>query len=814
MGGEGHFALRLTHEPPEGAYFTFRVILWLNKGVLGVSDPRKVWMFKPTFLENLTSGAVIKPFQQFEGTGGFRNKEIRLVSEDGTVYGRDTVSDIGTWAITPITELPAGSVQLRIEQDPQLIGNGESKQWIKKDIYHSFEVERMASNSRISEAASAVSLSYLLVETEAFQGQQDASARIFANGVQKCVALITLQAIDSNGIVTLLPDNLDINIVPYTVASGNWVSNAIAPAAGFLPFPEQRASAEDAKGLHESLSVVPTNYQQFRRYVTYNQMPEGTVIRFAARVKLPNGVEYITNAPVQYGGEGQNGRFNSSFQLRSVEPLQYTPQNNGLVVSEYEESSEVIEGFTTRVHKRNISLRYPGTSTIVNFHPSSDTAPDSSLHDNKATAFGNPGLVVLKKDIPANNQLGRALNKALETILQPQSGAITVVVGMYARVAESFPARQVSYYTKGLDVYGNPLRFIVSLTSSNPQRDPWVYTLNIGWAGGQVQDEDKPPLGNWLSNLNIAIDSASNRVYPNGRQQMKVTVSVEPLMSQTVTDEELESAKLLVRDASGKFTLLPEAANGSVAWFFSHEPNNYREYPGTKDSPSPAKVENKSSAVRTRVFYVMANTVSPAKPLETLYVGITRYVDGKPYNYITDGSESGFDAKVEVRTAEIPRFKVPDNYSFVSTLVDGNGNSDLFTWQYSLAGANVQQPEVAFVSANMAPAGMIQWDVKSPSATRASHVGFAQPGKVDVVYNTSIRLGSVFQPVRQVKNPKEGHVTLVLQGGNTIPFDADSAINQNGPCVLNVVDVYGNNHQLRISFKDASAQGRLELVLS
>lgn len=365
-----------------------------------------------------------------------------------------------------------------------------------------------------------------------------------------------------------------------------------------------------------------------------------------------------------------------------------------------------------------------------------------------------------------------------------------------------------------MDVYGNSLRLMISLNSERPNRDPWIYTLNVDWAGSRAKDDDKPPLGSWLASLNIAIASASNRVYPNGRQQMEVTVNIEPLSSQKVSAEELASVKLIVRDELGGFTPLPESNDGSSPWFFSHRRNDYLEYPAVRELVPPSESANTPSSVYTRKFYVMANKANPSQPLETLYVGITRFTNNGNYDYRTDGSQDGFSSKVEVRTAEIPKFKVPDNYSFVSTLVDGNGQTDVFTLQYALAGANVQQPIVEFISADMTPKGMIQWDVKAAGATRATHVGFAPPGKVEIEYNNAIRLGTNFQPVRHVRNPVEGHVTLVLQSGNTIPFDADSAIHHNGPCVLTAVDVYGNEHQLRISFKDATAQGRLELVLT
>ncbi|MHC8388494.1 hypothetical protein ACYZTM_10765 [Pseudomonas sp. MDT2-39-1] len=320
--------------------------------------------------------------------------------------------------------------------------------------------------------------------------------------------------------------------------------------------------------------------------------------------------------------------------------------------------------------------------------------------------------------------------------------------------------------------------------------------------------ESSPPLASWLTKLTIAVSSPSNRVYPNGRQQLEVSVVVEPLMSQIVKPEELASVKLMVRDALGRF--LPLNDDNKAPWFFSLVRNAYLEYPGAKDTASSEGV----TSVYTRKFYVMAsNTAGSGSSMETLYVGITRHIEGQTHDYVTDGSESGFSSTADVRTAEIPKYQVPGNYTFERTLIAGNGDSDIYTWLYALAGANVQQPVVGFESASMERAGMIQWDDKAPTVTRASHVGYAVPGATAVQYNTAIQLGGVFRPVTQLENPKTGYVLLVLQGDNTIPYNSESAINHNGPCVIIAFDVYGNVHQLRIRFKDSSAQGRHELVL-
>ena len=337
------------------------------------------------------------------------------------------------------------------------------------------------------------SISYLLIETEAFQSQQNAQARVFSNGIQKCVVLITLQARNRNGEVVEFPDDLTkVNAVPHRQATGTWVSNKTPAPHGILPFPEntipqtkeehsKKASAE--KHSAAVSAKAPKNVQTFRRYISYTGIPEGTTNQFAAQVVIGNTTYTTksTRSDVPYGGDGLNGEFKSSFILRSVQPPQYATRNGGLIISgPIEVFSGQIGGYTTKVNNYYASLRYPGTSTAINIHPTtSGSTDDSSLHYNKATAFGDAGSTVAKKDIPNTNRLGQALNQALSTIREPRAGSIAVAVGAFSQYNESFLAQQTSHYSGATDVYGNPIRLAVTLTSTRPNLNPWKYELSF-----------------------------------------------------------------------------------------------------------------------------------------------------------------------------------------------------------------------------------------------------------------------------------------------------------------------------------------------
>ncbi|WP_223528993.1 hypothetical protein [Pseudomonas sp. GL-R-19] len=313
----------------------------------------------------------------------------------------------------------------------------------------------------------------------------------------------------------------------------------------------------------------------------------------------------------------------------------------------------------------------------------------------------------------------------------------------------------------------------------------------------------------WLSRFEIGLASSSSQLYPNARQQLLVTLSVDSRTGQTISEEELESLRITTRK-NDLFPLLPGSDDGGE-WFYNERKNLYHPYPATASHPPPDQERSGEIDFFQKDFYVMSR--APAGTSVRLYAQITRQTTDGPVTYNT-AIDPTFKSYVDIRTAEIPRFNIPENYSFNRDLVAGNPNGDLFTWEYQLAGKNVQMPVVELLSvSSMDPAGMIQWVDRDDRVTRASHVGYAAPGESDFNYNTAIVLGQEFSPTAKVARPRAGHVIVVLQGGNNIPYHSQSAINQGGPCRMHAIDMYGNEHVLNIAFKDLTPAGRLELVL-
>lgn len=431
---------------------------------------------------------------------------------------------------------------------------------------------------------------------------------------------------------------------------------------------------------------------------------------------------------------------------------------------------------------------------------------------NKATVIAPPNSTRAHPAITGPLELVLAYSNLLVSIKHPRD-AICIAVGMIAYFNEVVGPRQ-QRYTYGWDVYGNRFDLSVYLRSDDPNASdlaPWGYTLTVEGVPPRsftsfVPSRAAPPLGNWLSQMRMRLGSPTGNLYPNLRQQVEVVVEIEPRTNQDVSQQELDSLCLLLRSDDGTYTALQCEDNGEAQWFYKTVRNAYDYYPGTSAAASAhAASEGAALAVYTRRFYVHSRALAGTNV--TLWAGITRIQGGEEYFYVTDGSETNFDEHVDISTMPIPLFGL-DDYSFERELVGGEGNSDLFIWEYVLG------TWVALRAVEPTGFGMIQWAVRSPSDTRASHVGYAAPGQREVSYNPLIELGDDFRPVAQVSRIRPQSVVVVLQGGNNIPFHSQSSREQGGPRPLLFVDAYGNDHTLMIHYADTSASGSRSLRLS
>lgn len=117
----------------------------------------------------------------------------------------------------------------------------------------------------------------------------------------------------------------------------------------------------------------------------------------------------------------------------------------------------------------------------------------------------------------------------------------------------------------------------------------------------------------WLSRFRVDITSNSNRVYANGRQQVEVTVTLEPRDGQTISEQSLASLELLQIDDEGQFHIL----DAELQALHERDPRfTYHAASGVVPSPL---MESSPRTLRRR-FYVTSTL--PGGTLSTLYAGI------------------------------------------------------------------------------------------------------------------------------------------------------------------------------------------------
>jgi len=57
----------------------------------------------------------------------------------------------------------------------------------------------------------------------------------------------------------------------------------------------------------------------------------------------------------------------------------------------------------------------------------------------------------------------------------------------------------------------------------------------------------------WLSRLNINITSSSNRIFNNGNHQLEISVGLTPRNGEIITDEQLNSVRLVTLEDDGSY---------------------------------------------------------------------------------------------------------------------------------------------------------------------------------------------------------------------------------------------------------------------
>lgn len=122
----------------------------------------------------------------------------------------------------------------------------------------------------------------------------------------------------------------------------------------------------------------------------------------------------------------------------------------------------------------------------------------------------------------------------------------------------------------------------------------------------------------WLSRLRLDITSSSNRVFANGRQQVEITVTVEPRDGEEVDEDAIASIELFIFDDNAN-ELQPD---GELHVDNERDPR-FEYYAASGGAPSP--LMNSSQRTVRRRFYLRSTL--PGGSLTTIYAGIRKDTD-------------------------------------------------------------------------------------------------------------------------------------------------------------------------------------------
>jgi hypothetical protein len=320
----------------------------------------------------------------------------------------------------------------------------------------------------------------------------------------------------------------------------------------------------------------------------------------------------------------------------------------------------------------------------------------------------------------------------------------------------------------------------------------------------------KPSADKTWSDITLTLIS-SDRVYRNGRQQVLVEAAIR-ITSQEIPDEHGNPSDVpLTADELASIRLVTHRGDElPEEWKISRVRGPYDGFPGLLGGEKPRQRDEDPDALKIHYVDMYVATTAAAGQGLKMALAITR--DDKKV-FISNGETDLVpDAEITLLPERIPDFPIA-NFGFEKSRVQGVDGSELFIDNYYIGLTDNANQALPLRDITSTPAGMIQWARKAQGETFASYSGYGKPGATVAHYNTAINYGA-HKPSSVVISPKQNFATVLLVGRNDISYHSDSANQQAGPCDLTVTDLYGNEHALRVRFKEAGTpQGRFDLVL-
>jgi hypothetical protein len=328
--------------------------------------------------------------------------------------------------------------------------------------------------------------------------------------------------------------------------------------------------------------------------------------------------------------------------------------------------------------------------------------------------------------------------------------------------------------------------------------------------------------------------SDSDKAYSNGLQQIKFKIELaftrdgKPGVPST---SELASLTIAFADEPVPRPL-PFEETGLSGWFNSpgvDRAEDLKHYKGYLFHPESSPVDGDSSgdsaspsASTNRYFYV-ANRRGSAQATSlcahvTFDDGWTFLTNGMMFDNCGGEHVGDQNSRAEVRAdvfagAPIDRYPwVRDTLSGDDIGEDGQGavippSDPDSVHRYSLSFNSPTGEPVGIRYMSVSAPGMIQWQDKVHGEEFACYTGYAQPGSLELIWNTSLPTGPTAKPTLPTSNVQQG--VFVLVGRQKVSYESGK---ENGPLIVSTTDWYGNADALKVKFASTSGSGRWKLV--
>lgn len=306
----------------------------------------------------------------------------------------------------------------------------------------------------------------------------------------------------------------------------------------------------------------------------------------------------------------------------------------------------------------------------------------------------------------------------------------------------------------------------------------------------------------WLRRFRVDVTSSSNRVFGNGRQQVEVTVTLEPRDGQAITAEQLDSVRLLVCTDEGEYLALEAQVDQGSAPLLASPARDPRFNYFAATASAPSALMDSSAKTLRRRFYV--SSTFPGGTPTTLYAGIFQ---DEEVHFETNASP--FSSSVVIETLTPPKLAesafLLEMEPRITRWVDGAASTRDDEYQYDVGYFSTRDPNNPLImsKAEQTPSGVPFYERNSWDHVLIS---FELINDYSQCCELTVHgLGDPFEqdlPGAVVKLNQRAHQLCLMRYFNRFYSRQNSNEVSSRPSLWRLVDINGNEHLIEFFTSD------------